>query len=85
MRPTSWKRLQRWAYGFYALLYADTMLLFAAGLAQSVENANGLPPEVIQEQIASDTISLIAYSAVFLPYFVLRIRKALRDGRARLL
>jgi DMSO/TMAO reductase YedYZ heme-binding membrane subunit len=83
MRPPSWKRLQRWAYGFYALLYVDTMLLFAAGIARSVANANGLAPEIIQEQIISDTISLVAYSAVFLPYFALRILKALRDSKAQ--
>ncbi|MDR1185450.1 MAG: ferric reductase-like transmembrane domain-containing protein [Coriobacteriales bacterium] len=81
MRPASWKRLQRWAYGFYALLYVDTMLLFAASLARNMENATGLPSEVIQEQVASDIISLIAYSAVFLPYFVLRIRKAFRNSK----
>ncbi|MDR1184310.1 MAG: ferric reductase-like transmembrane domain-containing protein [Coriobacteriales bacterium] len=83
MRPLNWKRLQRWAYGFYALLYVDTMILFAAGLARSAANINGLPPEIVQNQIMSDVISLVAYSAVFLPYFVLRILKALRDSKAR--
>ena len=56
MKAKKWKRLQRLAYGFYALVYVHVMLL-------------------ARELGRWDNI--LIYSAVFLPYGVLRIRKAL--------
>ncbi len=66
MAASGWKRLQRLAYAFYALLYAHVMVVLCA-------NIRG----------ASTLISIAAYSLVFLPYFVLRIRKYALACKAR--
>ena len=62
MKAKAWKRLQRLAYGFYGLTYIHVMLLAVSFL----KNGKG-------EYI----FNLLVYSAVFLPYGILRIRKAM--------
>ncbi len=66
MRPKSWKRLQRSAYGFYGLLYCHIMLLTMpnalAGRAESL-------------------LSAFVYSAIFVSYAACRILKALDKGK----
>jgi DMSO/TMAO reductase YedYZ heme-binding membrane subunit len=79
MRAGSWKKLQRWAYVFYALLYVDTVMLFAYALA--TVGSYGLSPDELREQNFYYISSLIVYSAVFLSYFVLRICKAFHDRK----
>ena len=62
MKAKAWKKLQRCAYAFYALIYIHVMLLattfLAAGRTEYLWN-------------------VLMYSAVFLTYGILRIRKAL--------
>jgi DMSO/TMAO reductase YedYZ heme-binding membrane subunit len=66
MHPTTWKRVQRLAYPFYALLYAHVLVLFCASI-------------VLHPDRAGETwINLIVYSVVFLVYFVARPLKYLR-------
>ena len=56
IKAKKWKRLQRLAYGFYALVYVHVMLL-----AEELDHWD----------------NILVYSAVFLTYGILRIRKAL--------
>lgn len=62
MKARAWKKLQRLAYAFYALIYIHVMLLatsfLAAGKTEYLWN-------------------VLVYSGVFLTYGILRIRKAM--------
>ncbi|MBQ6517284.1 MAG: FMN-binding protein [Anaerolineaceae bacterium] len=61
MEAKNWKRLQRWAYLFYGLLYCHIMLL-------AVPNAiNGR---------AGYALTVFVYSLVFLSYLICRVMKA---------
>ena len=62
MRAKAWKRLQRLAYGFYGLTYIHAMLL-------AVHFLKAGKGEYI--------LNILVYSAVFLTYGILRLRKAL--------
>lgn len=62
MKARAWKRLQRLAYGFYGLTYIHVMLLAVSFL----KNGKG-------EYI----FNILVYSAVFMPYGILRLRKGL--------
>ncbi len=64
MRASNWKKLQRLAYVFYALLYVHVLIVLLA-------NIRG----------ASTVVSIAAYSAVFVPYFILRPLKRIRKKR----
>jgi DMSO/TMAO reductase YedYZ heme-binding membrane subunit/uncharacterized protein with FMN-binding domain len=61
MKGASWKKLQRLAYGFYALLYLHVMLLF---VPSALSGKRGY------------LLSVLVYSAVFLGYAVCRVLKA---------
>lgn len=69
MKPARWKRLQRWAYGFYALLFLH-ILFFNFTRAR--------------DGSAEARVNVAVYGALFLSYAVMRIRKALvkRDAPA---
>ena len=60
MKAKKWKKIQRFAYLFYALLYIHIMLLFIP-LAQNGRDGY--------------YISVIIYTAIFLGYAICRIRK----------
>lgn len=62
MSAKKWKKIQRTAYLFYALLYTHVMMLFVP---------------MAQAGRLSYQISVCVYSLVFLSYFVFRIRKAI--------
>lgn len=62
MKAKAWKRLQRLAYGFYGLTYIHAMILAVHFLKAGKE-----------EYI----LNVLLYSAVFIPYGILRLRKAL--------
>lgn len=62
MKPKSWKRLQRLAYLFYALMYTHVMLL-----NDHSARAGG----------AAARFNVLVYSAVFIAYFCMRASKAL--------
>jgi DMSO/TMAO reductase YedYZ heme-binding membrane subunit len=69
MKPLNWKKVQRLAYPFYALLYVHVLILFCASI--------GLHPDR-----ATDTwVNLIVYSVVFVIYFIARPVKYLRTKR----
>ena len=67
MRTDSWKRLQRWAYVFFGLVYVHLMLMLAPAASQGGEAA---------------VTSVAVYTVIFGAYAVLRVRRALVDHRA---
>lgn len=67
MRTDSWKRLQRWAYVFFSLVYVHLMLMLAPAASRGGEAA---------------VASVVVYTAVFGAYAVLRVRRAMVDRRA---
>ena len=67
MKGSSWKKLQRLAYGFYALIYIHVLLLTLPGA---------------QKGIGSHLLTVVVYSVVFLTYGALRVRKALQKQSA---
>lgn len=62
MKPKLWKKLQRFAYAFYALIYTHVFLL-------TYSSAKAFRGDY--------TFSLILYTIIFGVYFVMRIRKYL--------
>ncbi len=62
MEPKSWKRLQRFAYLFYALLYCHVMLL---AIPNAIKGRSGY------------SLTVFVYSFVFLSYAFCRIIKAI--------
>ena len=70
MKAKAWKRLQRLAYGFYGLTYIHAMLL-------AVHFLKAGKGEYI--------LNILLYSAVFLPYGILRLRKALAKKHPEIL
>ncbi len=64
MRTESWKRLQRWAYVFFGLVYVHLMLMLAPAASRGGEAA---------------VASVAAYTMVFGAYAVLRVRRATLD------
>lgn len=67
MRKENWKRLQRWAYVFFGLVYVHLMLMLAPAASHG-----GLA--------AIESVAI--YTVVFGAYAVLRVRRALVDRRA---
>lgn len=61
MKARNWKRLQRLAYAFYAMIYCHVMLLTVPGLLQGNRTAR---------------LTVLVYSVVFLSYVICRIQKA---------
>lgn len=64
MRTESWKRLQRWAYAFFGLVYVHLMLMLAPAASRGGEAA---------------VASVAVYTVVFGAYAVLRVRRAWCD------
>jgi len=64
MRAVSWKRIQLFAYVFYAMIYVHLMLLL-------------LPSALLGGSTAQ--VSVVVYTVVFVSYAVLRTLKAIRD------
>ena len=74
IKPNSWKNVQRLAYPFYALLYIHVVILFCASLAAGRDAVT----------LANDVwINLAVYTLVFVPYFIARPLKYLRDKKGR--
>lgn len=67
MRAKNWKKLQRFAYGFYGLMGVHVMLLY-------------LPSARLGS--VSACVNVWLYGLIFLSYAVLRIRKALWKRKA---
>lgn len=61
LKPSSWKKLQRMAYAFYALIYIHVLLLTL--------------PNAIKGE-SKYLITVLAFSVVFITYAVLRVKKA---------
>ena len=60
MAPDRWKRIQRFAYGFYGLIYAHVLVLY-------------LPPAL--QGLRSYALTVAIYTAVWLAYLICRILK----------
>ena len=69
MNPRSWKKLQRWAYAFYALIYVHVMLI-------------NVP--LWQKGNSASMANIIIYSVVFFGYAAMRLHKALLRKRPAL-
>lgn len=67
MRTESWKRLQRWAYVFFGLVYVHLMLMLAPAAGRGGEAA---------------LVTVAVYTVVFGTYAILRVHRALADRRA---
>ena len=65
MSSRSWKRLQRWAYLFYALTYVHVFLLFFPRARAGNTGA---------------ALNVLVFSAVYLLYAGLRLKKAAHSG-----
>lgn len=68
MTKEGWRRLQRWAYVFFGLVYVHLMLMLLPSALRGGEAAQ---------------ISVAVYSVVFLGYAVARIGRALADRTYR--
>lgn len=68
MKAKSWKRLQRFAYGFYALLYLHVMFL---NLPYALRGSSG------------NIANVCIYSFIFLTYLCMRLEKALLKHEKR--
>lgn len=68
MRTDSWKRLQRWAYVFFGLVYVHLMLMLAPAASQGGEAA---------------VASVVMHTVIFGAYAVLRVRRRSADRRGR--
>ncbi len=66
MNPKSWKKLQRWAYVFYALIYIHVMLLVIPLARSGREGYWAI---------------IIAYSVIFPGYAAMRLYKALKGKK----
>ncbi|MBQ3339167.1 MAG: hypothetical protein IJG82_06200, partial [Atopobiaceae bacterium] len=66
MKARDWKKLQRRAYLFYALVYVHLCLLLAPSAFQGGRQA---------------IISLVFYIVVFVAYAILRVRRAMVDKK----
>lgn len=64
MRTESWKRLQRWAYVFFGLVYVHLMLMLAPAASRGGQAA---------------IASVAVYTVVFGAYAVFRVRRAVLD------
>jgi len=66
MSPQTWKKIQRIAYIFYALIYVHILVLFVPKAQKGREGY---------------FLSILVYSAVFIGYAVMRIRKHYIAGK----
>lgn len=66
MSKEGWKRLQRWAYVFFGLVYVHLMLMLLPSALRGGEAAQ---------------VSVAAYSVVFLAYAIARIARAVADRK----
>lgn len=73
MKASHWKNLQRSAYVWFAILYVYLMVLF---VPHAIKALNPASEDALFYRV-NDVLSVVLYSAVFLTYFVLRIRKHL--------
>jgi DMSO/TMAO reductase YedYZ heme-binding membrane subunit len=71
MKPMVWKKVQRLAYPWFALLYLYLMVLFIPRIIESLDPASELEMFYRVNYI----LSAVVYTLVFGSYFVLRIRK----------
>ncbi len=69
MKLKAWKKLQRTAYVFYALIYVHVMLLNVS---------------LYQRGISAYLVNIIVYSVVFFAYAGIRLRKALMKKNSML-
>lgn len=69
VKPKSWKKLQRFAYGFYGLMYVHVLLVCLPGLKSGQ---------------ASYLFTVAIYSVIFLGYAAMRVMKALEKKKLRI-
>lgn len=62
MKASFWKKLQRWAYLFYTLIYVHLLLLYIPLLSSDKAG-----------KVLSAQQNLVIYSLIFIPYFIVKI------------
>ncbi|HBG41123.1 MAG TPA: hypothetical protein DDW85_06880 [Porphyromonadaceae bacterium] len=72
-----WKRIQRWSYLLYALLFVHSILLHIGWMMSRSMGEGG------NEHIVQGVIAIASTVLVFGSYLILRIRKAQKDSRKK--
>ena len=72
-----WKRIQRWSYLLYALLFVHSILLHIGWMMSRSMGEDGY------EHIVQGIIAIASTVLVFGSYLILRIRKAQKDSRKK--
>ncbi|HBK30084.1 MAG TPA: hypothetical protein DDZ96_04910 [Porphyromonadaceae bacterium] len=72
-----WKRIQRWSYLLYALLFVHSILLHIGWMMSRSMGEDG------NEHIVQGIIAIASTVLVFGSYLILRIRKAQKDSRKK--
>ncbi|RKD29264.1 ferric reductase-like transmembrane domain-containing protein [Lacrimispora algidixylanolytica] len=71
MKPQVWKKVQRLAYPWFALLYIYLMVLFIPSIIKSFDPAS----EISMFYRVNYVITIVVYNLVFGGYLILRVRK----------
>lgn len=80
MRAVTWKKIQRLSYLWFALLYAYLMVLLIPDMLQAFDPSSNMATLYK----VNYTLSVVIYTLVFGSYFILRVRKYLRDRASSL-
>ncbi|MBE6034462.1 MAG: hypothetical protein E7222_07140 [Clostridiales bacterium] len=75
MKATAWKKIQKLAYLWFGLLYLYLMVLLVPSMLSALKPSSEM--ELFYK--VNYVISVLAYTAVFGVYFVMRVRKYIRD------
>ena len=76
MKAKNWKKLQRWAYPFYMLIYVHVMVLFVSIALQMKQLGH-------DDLVRNYVVDAFIYTLVFGAYAALRIAKAVNDKNRR--
>jgi DMSO/TMAO reductase YedYZ heme-binding membrane subunit len=82
MEPRHWKMVQRWAYVFYSLLYIHIIIMIGSTIYYYIYDFGPkgiVSQEELREEVIENIITLVAYSIVFIPYFIIRPIKYFQD------
>lgn len=79
MKPVTWKKLQKLAYLWFALMYIYLMELLIPSMIESLKPSSDM--EIWYK--VNYIVSVVVYTLVFGSYLVLRVRKAIRDKTSK--
>jgi DMSO/TMAO reductase YedYZ heme-binding membrane subunit len=73
-----WKKIQRWSYVLYAMLFVHSLLLGIGGL---LNGGGGHGRGRGEDMTLVMTVGIISTCLVFISYLILRLRKMRRDAK----